>query len=202
MEAFRSMSEDERQRVRLAFEKAWQNPEVLAARERYMKANDEYRLTLQKAIAAADPGVPELIERNRPKGPPGMMLMPDVNDPEFAKKAVMRLGMELHALARAENRKWPTKEVHARLQDRPEVKEAIGRLQQAGPAERLDAWRKLVAVFQGAARMELPVEDGGRRPGPPGGPRPGGEGPPPAREGAPDGEAGRNRPDPGSLPPR
>jgi hypothetical protein len=195
MDAFRSMSDEEKQRVRNAFDKAWQNPEVTAARERYMKANDEYRATLQKALKEADPTVVDLLEKHKPKGgPPGMMPMPDPNDPEFSKKAVNRLGMELHALSRMENRKFPTKEIGEKVMSDPGVKAAVQRMEAAEPAGRMEAWRKLVIAFQEVARKEMPVQEGGRRPGPPGprfgdGPRPEdgrpGPGPGPGPEPAP-----------------
>lgn len=177
MDAFRTMTDEERQRVRDAFEKAWQNPAVTAARERYQKANDEYRETLQKALKEADPVAVELLEKHKPKGGPfGMMPMPDPNDPEFVKKAVNRLGMELHALSRAENRRFPTKEIAEKVQADPAVKAGIEALEKAAPAGRLEAWGKLVSTLQEVARKEMPVQEGGWRPGPgPGGP----PGPPP-----------------------
>lgn len=199
MDAFRTMTEEERQRVRDAFEKAWQNPAVTAARERYQKANDEYRETLQKALKEADPAAVELLEKHKPKGGPfGMMPMPDPNDPEFVKKAVNRIGMELHALSRAENRRFPTKEIAEKVLADPAVKEGIGVLEKAEPAGRLEAWAKLVAKIQEVARKEMPVQEGGWRPGPGGpgpgpGPGPGGPpGPPPFDDRRPEG-----RPEPG-----
>lgn len=201
MDAFRTMTEEERQRVRDAFEKAWQNPAVTAARERYQKANDEYRETLQKALKEADPAVVELLEKHKPKGGPfGMMPMPDPNDPEFVKKAVNRIGMELHALSRAENRRFPTKEIAEKVQADPAVRARIEALEKAPAAARLEAWGKLVAVLQEVARKEMPVQEGGRRPGP-GGPGPGpGPGGPPGPPGPPpfDDRRPEGRPEPGA----
>ena len=181
MDAFRNMTEEERQRVREAFEKAWKNPTVLEARERYMKANDEFRETLHNALKEADPEAVALLEKHKPQGPPGMMPMPDVTDSEFAKKAIMRLGMELHALSRMENLEFPTRELAQKLQEVPAVKEAIARLQGAEEKGRMAAWQQLLSVYQEAARKELPKREGGpRRDGP--GPGPGG---PPRRDGGP-----------------
>lgn len=101
-DAFRKLSEEDRQKVRLAFEKAWNKPEVIAAREQLMKANDQYREALHAAIQEADPEVPKILERskgdggspgNRPR--PNLPPMPDPADPEFAHKAVQRLASEL-----------------------------------------------------------------------------------------------------------
>lgn len=177
MESFKKMSEEERRIVRDAFEKAWKNPDVTAARERYMKANDVYRETLHKALQEADPQAVVLLEKFKPKGPPGAMPMPDPGDPEFARKAVMRLGMELHALSRAENRGHPSKEIHMRLMERSAVRDAVGKLEAAAPGDRMEAWKQLVQTYQTAARAELPVRtgdanrEGPRRDGPPGPPR-------------------------------
>lgn len=118
--------------------------------------------------------------------------MPDPNDPEFSKKAVNRLGMEFQALARMENRKFPNKEIVEKVMSDPAVKAAIQHLEAAEPPGRMEAWRKLVIAFQEVARKEMPVQEGGWRPGPPGprfgdGPRPEDErpGPGPGPEPAP-----------------
>jgi hypothetical protein len=98
------MSEEDRQKVRSAFEKAWKNPAVIQARNDLMKANDQYRQAIQDAIKEADPEVAKILDRVKSEGPQGghsrfgLGPMPDTSDPEFVHKALQRLPFELQAL--------------------------------------------------------------------------------------------------------
>lgn len=102
-DSFRHLSEEDRQKVRNAFEKAWKNPAVIQARNDLMKANDQYRQALQQAIREADPEVSKILERAKPEGPQGghrlgLGPMPDSADPEYVHKALQRLPFELQAM--------------------------------------------------------------------------------------------------------
>jgi len=95
---FKHLSEEDRQKVRSAFEKAWKNPAVIQARNDLMKANDQYREALRQAIRDADPEVTKILERAKAEGPQGGHRMPDPADPEFVHKALQRLPFELQAM--------------------------------------------------------------------------------------------------------
>jgi hypothetical protein len=187
---FKGLPEEERQRVREAFEKAWQDPEVIAARDRMSKANEDMRNALHNALKKADPEVVKILEKVRPPGGfPGMSRMPDATDPEFIPQVIQRLGVELQAWARFDRRETDTKPMHERIVQMPAVKEAIQRAQDATVEQRPEAWRRLREAYFGAAKTEFVQawgkspwdkdRDGGRDrergPGGPGGPGFGGD---------------------------
>ncbi|QIF03980.1 hypothetical protein [Roseimicrobium sp. ORNL1] len=161
---FKGLPEEERQRVREAFEKAWQDPEVIAARDRMSKANEEMRTALHEALKKADPEVVKILEKVRPPGGfPGMARMPDPADPEFAPQAIQRLGGELQVWAKMDRRETDTKPMHDRIAQVPAVKEALQRAQEASPELRPEAWRKLREAYFGAAKAEF-VQAWGKSP--------------------------------------
>lgn len=182
------MSDPERQRVRDAFSKAWKDPKVTEAREQLSKANDDYRKTLHAALEAADPGVSKILERGRPSGfmggdrdrdrPRGPKGPPDVNDPDFPRKAEGHLGMELEMQARAERKEAPGRWLHEKLMNKPEVQEALNKLREAPQEGRGEAWKSLREVYGAAAKEEIAkLREGG------GGPWQGHRGGPPSGEG-------------------
>ncbi|MEZ0275813.1 MAG: hypothetical protein ACAH88_12980, partial [Roseimicrobium sp.] len=153
---FKGLPEEERQRVREAFEKAWQDPEVIAARDRMSKASEEMRTALHEALKKADPEVVKILEKVRPPGGfPGMARMPDPADPEFASQGILRLGVELQAWARFERREADTKPMHERIVQAPAVKEAIQRAKDVPVEQRPEAWRRLREAYLGAAKAEF-----------------------------------------------
>jgi hypothetical protein len=205
-DAFRKLSEEDRQKVRQAFEKAWNKPEVIAARDQLMKANDQYREALHAAIQEADPDVPKILERAKGDGgPPGgrqrpnLPPMPDPADPEFAHKAVQRLAGELQGFGmqpggmpdhgerrEGEHRERregerrdasPMMRLHERVMQSPPVRDALKELEQSDPGHRLEAWSHLREAYQKTARTEIArIRDGQRPEAPPQGKPPG---PPP-----------------------
>ena len=66
MDAFKDLSEADREKVRVAFEKAWKNSLVTEARDRLTKANDDYRQALHHALEEADPEVVKILEKAKP----------------------------------------------------------------------------------------------------------------------------------------
>lgn len=153
---FKGLPEGERQKVREAFEKAWQDPEVIAARDRMSKANEDMRNALHEALKKADPEVVKILEKVRPPGGyPGMARMPDPADPEFVPQGIQRLGGEIQTLARFSRPDADTKPMHDRIVQAPAVKEAIQRAQEATAEQRPEAWRRLRDAYMGAARTEF-----------------------------------------------
>jgi hypothetical protein len=60
-----SLNEDERARLRAAYQKALQDPGVQAAREKLKQARREFRETLRPALLKADPSVQPILEKLR-----------------------------------------------------------------------------------------------------------------------------------------
>lgn len=186
---FRHLSEEDRQKVRRAFEKAWSKPEVLEARNQLMKATDQYREALHQAIEEADPEVTKILERNKDDGPPGgrprssPQPMPEPNDPEFTRKAVLRLAGELqgwmglpdHGDHRdsdrrrdGERRESLSQRLHERIVQVPAVQDAIKELSSKNePSQRMEEWKHLREVYINTARSEIAKMREGQRPEPP-----------------------------------
>lgn len=147
------MPEDQKQKVRAAFEKVWKKQEVVDARERLMKANEDYRKSIHDALVEADPEVAKILDNRKPSMGQGMQgKMPDINDPEFASKALHRLRMESQT---GEHRESPMSKIHEKVMHSPVVAEAVKNLQQAEPAKRMEAWTQLRETYQAAIKVEF-----------------------------------------------
>lgn len=156
-DGFDKLSEDERAKVRAAFDKAWQRPEVIESRDKAMKANEEMRERLRKAVEEIDPQVAKILEKVKPSFPMdqnGLPEMPKPESPEFARMAAIRLGAEMMSMARPERRE-ETRRFHDRIMQLPRVKEAISRLEQLPPEQRMDAFRKLKDTYREVVGQEF-----------------------------------------------
>jgi hypothetical protein len=188
-DGFEKLSEVEKQKVRAAFEKAWQRPEVIEARDKALRANEEMRNMLHGALKEIDPEVVGILEKIKPQFPMdqrGMPEMPKPDSPNFAHMAAIRLGAELQSISRPERRD-ETRGFHERLLQLPRVKEALAKLDALPPGERIEAFKRFREIYREAAGQEFmkfrerggdPKEGGFRRPpqeqdnkpGPPPGP--------------------------------
>src|SRR5690606_1309913 len=68
-DGFEKLSNEDKAKVRAAFEKAWQRPEVIEARDKAMRANEEMRNTLHSALKDIDPQVVGILEKAKPPFP-------------------------------------------------------------------------------------------------------------------------------------
>lgn len=156
-DGFEKLSETEKQKVRTAFEKAWQRPEVIESRDKAMKANEEMRNTLHAALKEIDPEVVGILEKIKPPFPVdqrGLPEMPKPESPEFARMAAMRLGAEMLSMARPERRD-ETRRFHERIMQLPRVKEAFTKLEQLPPEQRLEAFHKLRDIYREVVGQEF-----------------------------------------------
>jgi hypothetical protein len=60
-----NLSEDERARLRAAYQKALQDPAVQAAREKLKQARREFRETMRPVLLKADPSIEPILEKLR-----------------------------------------------------------------------------------------------------------------------------------------
>jgi hypothetical protein len=174
-DGFEKLSEAEKRKVRAAFEKAWQRPEVIESRDKALRANEEMRSTLHQALKEIDPEAVAILEKIKPQFPMdqrGLPEMPKPDSPEFARMAAIRLGAEMLSLSRPERRD-ETRHFHERLMQLPHVKEALAKLDQLPPDQRLAAFKKLRDIYREAAGQEFmkwrergESKDGFRRPPP------------------------------------
>jgi len=179
-DAFNRLPDEERRRVRTAFEKAWNNPDVVQARDRLVKANEEYRQALHHAIEEADSGVVKILEKVKVPMPGGgfpfAARLPDPNDAEFSRKVIARLGEEMQNWARNEKRDLPVVRMHERVMNSPAVRDLTRQLEEATePRRRMEIAGKLREAYLAGWRMEFgPGREapGPRREGPPPGGKP------------------------------
>lgn len=156
-DGFDKLSEDERAKVRAAFDKAWQRPEVIESRDHAMKANEEMREKLRKAVQEIDPEVAKILEKVKPPFPldqNGLPEMPKPESPEFGRMAALRLGAEMLSMARPERRE-ETRRFHDRIMQLPRVKEAFSKLEQLPPEQRLEAFKKLRDTYREVVGQEF-----------------------------------------------
>jgi hypothetical protein len=174
-DGFEKLSDAEKQKVRAAFEKAWQRPEVIESRDKALRANEEMRSTLHKALKEIDPEVVAILEKIKPQfkmDQRGLPEMPKPDSPEFAHMAAIRLGAEMLSISRPERRD-ETRHFHERLMQLPRVKEALAKLDQLPPDQRIEAFKHLRDIYREAAAQEFmkfrergESKDGFRRPPP------------------------------------
>lgn len=148
---FRRLTEEERKRVREAFEKVWIRPEVEAAKGRLREANDEYRKAIDAALLAVDPEVVKILNRVRPVAPP----LPERNDPEFARKMWFRLRTE--GPFRGET---GGEELNEKVLNHPVVSESLTKLYEASPEQRRRAWEEFrESYFRILREVNQPAPD-------------------------------------------
>jgi hypothetical protein len=175
-DGFEKLSEAEKQKVRAAFEKAWQRPEVIEARDKALRANEEMRNMLHGALKEIDPEVVSILEKIKPQFPMDQRGLPEMPKPDsanFAHMAAIRLGAELQSIARPERRD-ETRGFHERLLQLPRVKEALAKMDALPPGERIEAFKRFREIYREAAGQEFmkfrergaEPKDGFRRPPP------------------------------------
>ncbi len=138
----------------------WKNPDVIQVRDRLKKANEEYRETLHKALGEADPEVIKILDKVKLSIPSGGLpfsgRMPEPNDPEFAKKVLMRLSEDLQKWAKVERRDLPMGRLHERMLKAPEVRELVKQLEVATePQLRMEMAGKLSEAYTSRWRAEF-----------------------------------------------
>ena len=159
-----NLSETEKKRLREAVEKVWSNPEVAAAREKIMKANEELRAALREAVKKNDPEVVAIMEKvktqfpwDQRRGPPPL---PRSDDPDFPNQAIARLGLEMMTFAKPEQRE-AMRHLHERVLELPGVKDAVSKLRMASNEGRPEAFKALRDVYK--HECEKAIEEFRRR---------------------------------------
>lgn len=158
LEGFEKLPEEEKKRLRAAIEKAWKLPAFQQAKDRYIRASEEFRATMRRSIVEVDPEVVRILEKIKPEQQMDPRLMPKLpppTDDNFARVAVDRLGMEMMAFVRPEMR-GRIRAVHDQVMKQPEVADAVKMLLEAQPDQRIDALGKLREVYRKAMSREFP----------------------------------------------
>lgn len=174
MDGFDKLPEEEKKRVRDALDKVWSRPEVIEAKDKAMRANEEMRDTIRQALGKIDPEAAAILAKTEPKDhfdPRELPKLPATDSPEFPKIMVQRMGMELLSFSRPERRE-EVRKLHDRVMSDPKVQEALAKLQGTTGEERVQAvqhlreqYREVVGKEFQAARERRSREGG--TPGPP-----------------------------------
>ena len=155
---FAKLTEEERTQVRKALEEAWKTPEVESARDRLMKANEDFRKAMQSAVEKTDPAAAKILAKIRPPTPWDVVRdrvrLPRPEDPKFVEAAVGRLAMELYNFAKPEHRDAARK-LHDRVIEFPSVKSAIEAMRAAEPPKRMEAFKKLAEEYKKQVDAEV-----------------------------------------------
>ena len=153
---FEKLSEEDKKLLREAFEKNWNDPDVLAARDEALKANEKVRRVLHDKMSRQDPRIAAILEKMRPPYPMderGLPQLPPPESPDFARAATARLGAETMSVARP-GRHEETRRFHDRIMQFPRIRESISQLEAAQPGERIERFRKLKELYRQLAGEE------------------------------------------------
>jgi hypothetical protein len=150
---FDRLPEKDKEKVRAALDQAWKKPEVIAAREHLMKANDDFRNTLREALQGIDPEAVKLLDAVKPETP-SLMSQPWPNEdaPDFVDAALGRIGKELSLFAKPDRREEMLR-LHREMLDHATVKPLVEALRTAPVGKpRGEALRKLLPAYWKLAR--------------------------------------------------
>jgi hypothetical protein len=154
---FDHLPEADKQRVREAMDKAWKKPEMQAAKDKFMKASEEFRNSLRETLQGIDPEVVKILDKVKPpmpwemRGPPPP---PKPEDPDFARRSVARLGFEFMAFGKPEQRD-ALRKLHERVLLLEPVKAAMAKLEAAPVGERMEALKTLREVYKKEVEREI-----------------------------------------------
>lgn len=156
-DGFDKLPDDEKKRVREALDKVWSRPEVIAAKDKAMRANEEMRDTIRDALGKIDPQAAEILAKIEPKDhfdPRELPKLPPTDSPDFPKVIVKRMGLELQSFSRPERRE-ETQKLHERVMTQPEIQETLKKLEASTGEERVQTVQKLREMYRSAVMKEF-----------------------------------------------
>lgn len=156
-DAFDKLPEEDKRRVREALDKVWSRPEVIAAKDKAMRANEEMRDAIRDALAKSDPEAAAILARIEPKDhfdPRNLPRLPAPDSPDFPQIVVERMGMELQSFSRPERRE-ETRRLHDRVMAQISVQEALAQLKSTKGEARIQAMQNLRARYREAVGREF-----------------------------------------------
>lgn len=156
-DGFDKLPDDEKKRVREALDKVWSRPEVIEAKDKAMRANEEMRDTIRESLKKIDPEAAAILAKIEPKDhfdPRELPKLPATDSTDFPRIMVQRLGMELMSFSRPERRE-ETRKLHERVVAYPKVREAITRVEGTTGEERVQAVQSLRESYREAVGKEF-----------------------------------------------
>lgn len=170
-DGFDKLPEAERRKVREALDRVWNRPEVIAARDEAMRANDAMRRVIREALQKTDPEAAAILARLEPRegfDPSKLPPLPPPEAREFPEAVVARMASELQAFSRPERRE-ETRLMHERVMAQPALREAFERLKAREGEARIEAlhglrkaYREAIGAEFQAARERRAAAEGGK----------------------------------------
>jgi hypothetical protein len=167
---FEHLDEDQKARLREVLSQAWGRPQVSAARDRLMKANEELKRAIHEAVVEIDPEMAEVMKTL--KGPsfagPGGggrldgVKLPPAESADFPGAVVRRLEMELVTFSPPERRER-VRLLHGVVMQHEEVAAALRELEAGAGRERYALMEKLRAVYRRQVGEEMRKNRDGER---------------------------------------
>jgi hypothetical protein len=156
-DGFDKLPEEDKKRVREALDKVWGRPEVIQAKDKAMRANEEMRDTVRESLKKIDPEAATILERMEPKDhfdPRQLPKLPPADSAEFPEVLVRRLGMELISFSRPDRRE-ETRKLHERVMTLPSVKAAVAEVENSQGESRSQAAQKLRNIYREEVAKEF-----------------------------------------------
>lgn len=156
-DGFDKLPEAERRKVREAFDRVWNRPEVIAARDEAMRANDTMRRVIREALEKTDPEAAAILARLEPRegfDPSKLPPLPPPETPDFPAAVVARMAAELLAFSRPDRRE-ETRQIHERVMAQPALREAFERLKTGEGEARIEALHALRKAYREAIGAEF-----------------------------------------------
>ena len=154
---FDKLTEDERRQLREAFSKAWSSPEVAAARDEALKANENARRVLHDVMKKSDPKIAAILDKIKPPYPVddrGFPQLPPPDSPDFAKVATERMRAEMMSVAKP-GKHEDSRRLHDRIMTLAPMKDAVTALDKATPQERIESFRRIRELYRKLVGEEL-----------------------------------------------
>ena len=174
-DGFDKLPEPERRKVRDALDRVWNRPEVIAARDEAMRANDTMRRVIREALQKTDPEAAAILARLEPRegfDPSKLPPLPPPEAPYFPEAVVARMASELQAFSRPERRE-ETRQMHERVMAQPALREAFDLLKTREGEARIEAlhalrktYREAIGAEFQAARERRAASEGAKPPPP------------------------------------
>ena len=124
-DGFDKLPEAERRKVRDALDRVWNRPEVIAARDEAMRANDAMRRAIREALQKTDPEAAAILARLEPRegfDPSKLPPLPPPEAADFPEAVVARMASELQTFSRPERRE-ETRQMHERVMAQPALRD-------------------------------------------------------------------------------
>lgn len=155
---YEKLPEEERKQIREALDRVWSRPEVMAAREKAMKAHGELRQTIRKELEKTDPKAAAILAKIEPllreESADSPTPLPALNSEDYPRQMLARFGREMMIFSKPE-RQEDAKRFHERISAMPVMQEAVKKAQAVRGEERIQAIQRLRVLYRETVMHEF-----------------------------------------------